>query len=159
MLNEFLQRCQATGMQTCTIPLTELSNTLDIENHTQQTIHLPRLDIPSTATPVDVNGINRCVIEADAGIAECGSFVIDQQDSQLRLASCMAETLVVVLEASRLVASLEDIAGYMEEKLRNNQAGFIAFISGASRTADIERELTIGVHGPRRMHAIIITDR
>ena len=50
------------------------------------------------------------------------------------------------------------IIEFMEERSEQENT-YIAFITGASRTADIERVLTIGVHGPREMEIIIVEDR
>jgi L-lactate dehydrogenase complex protein LldG len=61
------------------------------------------------------------------------------------------------VEASRIKEKLEDIVDFLEE-CSEKEHGYLAFISGASRTADIERVLTIGVHGPREMQVIIVED-
>jgi L-lactate dehydrogenase complex protein LldG len=42
--------------------------------------------------------------------------------------------------------------------MMKNTHSYVAFISGASRTADIERVLTIGVHGPQELHILILND-
>lgn len=72
--------------------------------------------------------------------------MIHSSDEQKRLATCLCEDLHVVVPMSKLTESLLDIADYMKEK-SSEDAAFIAFVTGASRTADIERVLTIGVHG------------
>jgi len=103
-------------------------------------------------------GIESALVEADYGIAETGSIVIDSSDEKLRLATCLAEKLYVILPKSKIVDSLEDVEEYMREKTSGNSS-YIAFITGASRTADIERVLTIGVHGPCEMTIYIVEDR
>ena len=103
-------------------------------------------------------GISTALVEADFAIAETGSVVIESTDEALRKATCLAEKLYVAVPVSRIVPSLEDIANFLEEKT-SDPASFTAFITGASRTADIERVLTIGVHGPCEMTVYIITDR
>ncbi|ADU64877.1 LUD domain-containing protein [Desulfurispirillum indicum] len=159
MLEKFLQHCAVAAMQTRVIPAAELTSSIESFLQEGGVVCAPRFEIPEVSTPVDRAGIPVCILEADWAIGETGTFVINQRNPEVRLASCMAETLVVILERSRLVEKLEDVAAYMEEKLSGAEAGFVAFISGASRTADIERELTIGVHGPRYMHALILEDR
>ncbi|MBI9066413.1 MAG: lactate utilization protein [Salinivirgaceae bacterium] len=102
-------------------------------------------------------GIRSALVEADFAIAETGSVVIDSSNENLRLATCLAEKLVVVFPLSKLVDSLHDVAEFLEERT-SGMGGYVAFITGASRTADIERVLTVGVHGPKEMTVIIIND-
>ncbi len=47
-----------------------------------------------------------------------------------------------------------DLVGLME-----SPPSYVAFITGASRTADIERVLTIGVHGPQELHVLLLKDQ
>ena len=103
------------------------------------------------------SGINSALIDADAGIAETGTAIVDSSDEQIRLATCLSENLILVLKKSSIVAKLEDISEYMNEKMSKDK-GYIAFITGASRTADIERVLTIGVHGPVTTKIILLED-
>lgn len=119
-------------------------------------IHLPSYDQDKDCE-IGEQGIGTAVVEADFGIMETGSVVVDSVDEKVRLATCLAEHLIVILKASCIVTKLEKISKYMYEKMSEN-AGYITFITGASRTADIERVLTIGVHGPVTMKIIIIED-
>jgi L-lactate dehydrogenase complex protein LldG len=94
---------------------------------------------------------------ADWGIADTGSLVLDSSSEDLRLATMLAETHVAVLPISRLQPN----AFALEDELNRLMASpprFLAFITGASRTADIERVLTIGVHGPQELHVLLLKD-
>lgn len=103
------------------------------------------------------NGINKSYLQADYAIADTGTVVIDSTEEDIRLASSLCEHLVVVVPGSKIVENISKIKSYMKEKnLQKNS--YIAFITGASRTADIERVLTIGVHGPVKMSIYIIND-
>ncbi len=92
---------------------------------------------------------------ADWGIAETATLVMDSKSEAIRIATMLSETHVAVLPGSRIVP---DAAAIEKELTRMMKAapGYLAFISGASRTADIERVLTIGVHGPRELHVLIV---
>jgi L-lactate dehydrogenase complex protein LldG len=94
---------------------------------------------------------------ADWGIAETGTLLQKSSSEDLRLATMLVETHVAVLPASRVQADVwaleEELNGLMQ-----SPPCYLAFITGASRTADIERVLTLGVHGPLEMHLLILKD-
>ena len=95
---------------------------------------------------------------ADWGIAETGSLVLDSRSEDLRLATMLAETHVAVLPLSRLQPDSLALEAEMRRRMASPPS-YLAFITGASRTADIERVLTIGVHGPQELHVLILEDR
>ena len=95
---------------------------------------------------------------ADWGIAETGSLVLDSGSEDLRLATMLAETHVAVLPVSRLQPDSLALEDEMN-RLMASPPSYLAFITGASRTADIERVLTIGVHGPQELHVLILKDQ
>jgi L-lactate dehydrogenase complex protein LldG len=94
---------------------------------------------------------------ADWSLAETGTLVLDSSSEDLRLATMLSETHVAVLPASRVQANVqaleEELNGLMHAPPR-----YLAFITGASRTADIERVLTLGVHGPLEVHLLLLKD-
>ena len=95
---------------------------------------------------------------ADWGIAETGSLVLDSGSEDLRLATMLAETHIAVLPLSRLRPDSEALEADLI-RLLASPPSYLAFITGASRTADIERVLTIGVHGPQELHVLILKDQ
>lgn len=92
---------------------------------------------------------------ADRGIADTGTLVLNSDSEELRIATMLSETHVAVLPTEKVVPSMDELEGYMSEHFKKGP-GYIAFITGASRTADIERILTIGVHGPERLHILFL---
>lgn len=94
----------------------------------------------------------------DLGIAETGTLVLESSSEDVRLATMVAETHVAVLPKSKLRATSydaeEDILAYMKKG-----PDYLAFITGASRTADIERVLALGVHGPLELHILLWEDK
>jgi len=95
---------------------------------------------------------------ADWGIAETGSLGLDSSSEDLRLATMLAETHNAVLPLSRLRLDSEALEEDLI-RLMASPPSYVAFITGASRTADIERILTIGVHGPQELHVLILKDQ
>ena len=86
------------------------------------------------------------------GLADTGSVVQDATDPALRLASTLPEIHVALLRTGTIFPDLATLL----PKLTPQKSRYIAFITGPSRTADIERVLTIGVHGPVRLVVVAV---
>lgn len=100
-----------------------------------------------------MDGIDVGFTLADMGIAETGTVVMRCYDEEPRLASMICETHVVVFPQSRIVATSYDAEAFLCEAMAAPM--YTAFISGCSRTSDIERVLTLGVHGPLELHIVL----
>lgn len=100
-------------------------------------------------------GIDVGFSTADLAIAETGTCVMANESEDLRLATMVCEVHVVALSRSKIVNSLYDAEEYMD-KIMKNGIMYASFISGPSRTADIERVLTLGVHGPLELHIALM---
>ena len=95
------------------------------------------------------------VVGAYAGIAETGTLVFVSDRTTPTTLNFLPETHVAVLAQDRLVAHLEDVWA----RLRAERAApprTVNFITGPSRTGDIELQLEIGAHGPRRLHVLLV---
>ena len=95
------------------------------------------------------------VTGAFAGVAETGTLVFVSDRPTPTTLNFLPETHVAVLARARLVAHLEDVW----TKVRAELAGpprTVNFITGPSRTGDIELQLELGAHGPRRLHVILV---
>ncbi|MCG8567791.1 MAG: lactate utilization protein [Desulfobacterales bacterium] len=92
---------------------------------------------------------------ADWGVAETGTLVVNSADEDLRIATMLSETHVAILPRWAIHPDMDSLAEQMDGILKADPA-YLAFISGPSRTADIERVLAIGVHGPRELHILIM---
>jgi L-lactate dehydrogenase complex protein LldG len=80
-------------------------------------------------------------------------LVLDSSVERNRLVSLVPPVHIAILDASRIYASLaETLAGLQS---RGELSPAITFITGPSRTADIELTLAIGVHGPQELYVII----
>jgi L-lactate dehydrogenase complex protein LldG len=157
-IQQFISHSELVGNTNLVIPGTEIEKVFDEEVTQTRYVKAERFGLESSQPKIDEKGIDEAVVEADYAVAETGTVVIDSEDENLRLATCLAEKLTVLVEASRIKAKMEDIVDFMDERSEKENA-YIAFITGASRTADIERVLTIGVHGPKEMRVIIVEDR
>lgn len=99
-----------------------------------------------------VGGVSVGITTADWGVAASGSVVLCHGPGRPRSASLLVAHHVVLLPAARVVHSLADAMGRVGWGDNSNTV----VITGPSRTGDIESILTLGVHGPRRLHIILI---
>jgi len=106
-------------------------------------------------------------IEAGAGItganalvAATGTVMLVCNEGNTRLASALPPVHIVIAGIDKLVPTLAD-ATTMLESLPRSATGqpistYVSFISGPSRSADIELSLSMGVHGPRHVHIVVL---
>lgn len=102
-------------------------------------------------------GVDLGLTFTDFGIAETGTLVVESNSEDKRLATMISELHVAFLSEKDIRATVFDVerelAGYTRKP-----GSYTAFITGASRTADIERVLALGVHGPLELHIMILTE-
>lgn len=94
------------------------------------------------------------VTGAFAGIAETGTLVLLSDPQSPTTLNFLPEVHIVVLRREQIAPHIEDVW----QKLRDEMGAMprtINFITGPSRTADIEQTIQLGAHGPRNLHVII----
>lgn len=97
---------------------------------------------------------NAGITSAHALLAETGTIVLIPSPEEPRLASLLPPLHIAVVPRRRMLASLDELLLMMPRPL-DNSSGMI-FITGPSRTGDIEQILVRGVHGPGRVHVLIV---
>ena len=96
---------------------------------------------------------------AFAGIAETGTLLLVSGPQAPTTLNFLPETHIAVLRASRMVGPYEDGWDRLREIYgRGSLPRAVNFITGPSRTADIEQTIQLGAHGPRRLHIVLIED-
>ena len=103
----------------------------------------------------NLEGIHTGLTFADWGIAETGTLVMDSAREDLRIVTMLSEIHVAALPKAAIYPDTDALALEMDAIFKA-RASYLAFISGPSRTADIERVLSIGVHGPRQLHILLM---
>lgn len=94
---------------------------------------------------------------AALAMAETGSLVEFATDAALRLVSALPRIHVAIFCARDLLATQKEAAAPIRDFfIANTRNATATFISGPSRTGDIEMRLTLGVHGPEVAHAVLI---
>jgi L-lactate dehydrogenase complex protein LldG len=101
-------------------------------------------------------GIDVGIAWADFAVAASGTCAVPTTDEEVRLATMICESSVLLLRKSTIKPDLASIAGQLREMQNTGAPGYVTFITGPSRTADIERVLAIGVHGPLELHVILL---
>jgi L-lactate dehydrogenase complex protein LldG len=98
------------------------------------------------------------VVWADFALAETGSVVLCAQGGNGRAVSLLPEVLFAVFRADQLVRRMGEAFTAMsaDERYSKVWPSSVNIITGPSRSADIENDLTIGIHGPGKVYAVII---
>lgn len=103
---------------------------------------------------------------ADAGITSCeallarnGSVLLSNSDPAGRRLSAYPPIHIVVARASQLVMDIKHGLARLKEKYGDQLPSMITTITGPSRTADIEKMLVLGAHGPKELYVFLIEDR
>ena len=98
-----------------------------------------------------------------AGVAETGTLMLPIAPERPTTLNLLADTAIVVLRSSRVVGAYEDAWGLLRAERQDVRTGSfmprnVMFVTGPSRSADIEQTLELGAHGPRRLHVVLIED-
>ena len=102
-------------------------------------------------------GVDLGITLADFAIAETGTLVINSDGEDRRLTSMISDLHVVLVHENDIRESTFDMEDDLKQMTRR-AGSYTAFITGASRTADIERVLALGVHGPLELHIMILRE-
>lgn len=96
---------------------------------------------------------------ADFAVAETGSVVILPRQGLSRLVSLVPPVHMAVVRPEDVVSSLDDFFLFRRVEYHRNggdMGSYVNFITGPSRTGDIEMKLVVGVHGPREVHLVLL---
>ncbi len=130
-------------------PLQEAAGVTEALHSRGVTVYTEPADIAAHADTADIG-----ISGVEFGIAETGSVFQDGYAIATRLVTILPPLHVVFLPSANIVPGITEAFEIISQSF---DRGYIGFITGPSRTADIERVLTIGVHGPSRF-AIIAVD-
>jgi len=97
---------------------------------------------------------------ANIAIAETGTIVLVTNEGNADLTTTLPPVHIALFGIDKLVATLDDAVALLRMLARSGtgqvMTSYVNWITGPSRSADIEQSLTIGVHGPREMHCVIL---
>ena len=113
-------------------------------------ITIATLNPDDVARPHDLNGTDLAVIQGEVGVAENGCVWIPQNVKE-KVLYFISEYLVIILDRKNLVNNMHEAY----EKIKFSDAGFGVFISGPSKTADLEQALVVGAHGAKGVTVVL----
>lgn len=93
------------------------------------------------------------ITTAQAAIAETGTIILDSSRERNRLVSLVPPVHIAIVDASSIFQTLGEALAFIHQD--GNISPAVTFITGPSRTADIELTLAIGVHGPQELYVIV----
>ena len=112
------------------------------------------LPVLHTDTPFDKLALEQCPVgisECDALVAQTGSVVVTNRSAGGRALSVLPPHHVVLARRDQLVPDLPGAFALLKLRYGASYPSMMSFITGPSRTGDIERILVLGAHGPKRL--------
>lgn len=138
------------------------SNNIDVSQPGSVTVApgLEGLDWPESYSSGAATGLEQVSITpCFAAVAETGSVVVTSTPETPTTLAFLPETHIIVVHESQLVRHVDDVFPLLRALPGDQPTAVRAvnFITGPSRTADIEQTLEIGAHGPRRTHVLLVS--
>lgn len=121
------------------------------KNASLQALLLPNMQLTNNLESCDA-AITNC----EFLVARTGSIVLSAAQDGGRTASVYAPAHICIANSSQLVYDVKDALQALTEKYHDALPSFITFASGPSRTADIEKTLVTGVHGPKEVYCYLV---
>lgn len=100
-------------------------------------------------------GLTRC----EYLVARLGSVMVSSAHASGRKMNVFPEVHIIYARTSQLVPDLKDALKRIKERYGKNLPSMISMITGPSRTADIEKTLVMGAHGPRDLYVFMVDDQ
>ena len=119
---------------------------------------LEKVEFPFTRDQNDFKEGMVAITSCEALVARLGSVMISSKSQSGRRLVVVPTTHVIFAKTSQLVADNKDALQLIKNKYGSSMPSFIASLAGPSRTADIEKTLVVGVHGPKEVYCFVVDD-
>jgi L-lactate dehydrogenase complex protein LldG len=113
-------------------------------------------EVLESAAASDLFDCDLGVTGAQWGVAETGTLVLESDAERHRLASLVPTAHVALVESKNIRQTLGEVLQAIGDRGQGGLSRAVTFITGPSRTSDIELTLAIGVHGPAELYVVII---
>ena len=132
------------------------SHTGELTDAAVRTLALPvcKTDQPYNVT--ELEGCDAGITECDALIAQTGSVLVTNRSAGGRALSMLPPHHVVIARRDQLLRDLPAAFQFLKQKYGANYPSMMSFITGPSRTGDIERILVLGAHGPKKLTIFLL---
>jgi L-lactate dehydrogenase complex protein LldG len=100
----------------------------------------------------DLDGVQTVFLMGELGVAENASIWLSEEAMGNRLLPFICEELILVIKQANIVGTMHEVY----DNIQADESGYGTFISGPSKTADIEQSLVIGAHGPLELQVFIL---
>ncbi len=150
VLVDFVKGVDAKKVVAVSCPLIQAAGALEALTGAGVEVYTEAAAIRSQAETADLG-----ISGVEFGVAETGSVCQDALAIEERLVSTLPPIHMVFINSANIVPGMADALGIVAKVF---DRGYLSFITGPSRTADIERVLTIGVHGPSRFVIIAVDE-
>jgi len=155
LIDEFIQMNRVAGgsvIETDELELIKKDINQSVKNreyfvNTISAVGQKNKDINEFSDAFSLASVHKVYMRSKLGVAENGSVWLGESDLVNRLLPFICEHLVIVLDSNSIVSNMHDAY----KRIKADEEGYGVFISGPSKTADIEQSLVIGAHGPRSL--------
>ncbi len=102
------------------------------------------------------NGMGAGITQCEFLIARFGSIMVSSRQASGRRMNVFPSSHIVVARTNQIVPEIKDALAGIREKYEGNLPSMISLITGPSRTADIEKTLVMGAHGPKELYVFLL---
>ncbi len=131
------------------------TNIYCVENSLKQTLQTQGF---TNFTATDLKECNASITTCESLIARTGSILLSSASQSGRTVSVYAPVHICIAYTSQLIYDIKDGLSLLKNKYQNNIPSLITLATGPSRTADIEKTLVVGVHGPKEVFCFLVND-
>lgn len=118
--------------------------------------NLPKVQTDKGYAVADLESCDAGLTECESLIAQTGSVLVSATSAGGRALSVLPPHHIVLARKNQMVPDLTAALRHAQEKFGEKFPGFLSFITGPSRTGDIERILVLGAHGPKRLTILLM---
>lgn len=136
------------------LPVRGLGEVLRMKGYTRQSVDVPKDPTARKSKLMELERATAGITGVLAGLADTGSLALVSAPTRPRLVSLLPPTHVALLETSRLFPSMASFFAAHPDVTQ--EASNLVFVTGPSRTADIEMTLERGVHGPKFVQVVLL---
>ncbi|MVT06872.1 LutC/YkgG family protein [Chitinophaga tropicalis] len=106
----------------------------------------------------DMHTADAAITDCECLVARTGTIVLSAAQPSGRALPVYTPVHIVIAYTHQLVFDLKDAISRLKDKYQGDLPSAISFASGPSRTADIEKTLVVGIHGPREVYVFLVDE-